>query len=84
MATVTTKRGWLFAAGGTALGVALAGAFLFSTALAVHNPPFPFELDGNIKKDTSRDDWQNVFGLSAVAPPATGTPVAVPSRTRDA
>src|SRR6185369_5935110 len=76
MATVTKRRGWLIAAGGTALGAALAGAFLFSNAFAVHNAPYPFELDGNVKKDTARDDWQNVFGLSAVVPPATGTPVA--------
>jgi len=76
MATVKTKRGWLIAAGGTALGAALAGALLFSNALAVHGSPYPFELDGNVKKDTSLNDWQNVFGLSSVVPPATGTPVA--------
>lgn len=77
MGTVRSKRGWLIAAGGTALGAALAGAVLFSNALAVHGAPFPFELDGNVKQDSaSLNDWQNVFGLSSVVPPSTGTPVA--------
>jgi len=76
MGTVRSKRGWLIAAGGTALGAALAGAVLFSNALAVHGAPFPFELDGNVKQDsTSLNDWQNVFGLTGVVPPATGTPI---------
>jgi hypothetical protein len=71
-------RPWLVAAGGTVLGVAVAGAVLFTTALAVHDTPFPFELDGNVTNNggNSLDDWQNVFGLDGVVPPATGTPVA--------
>ena len=70
-------RPWLVAAGGTVLGVAVAGAVLFTTALAVHDTPFPFELDGNVTNNggNSLDDWQNVFGLDGVVPPATGTPV---------
>jgi len=70
------RPGWLMAAGGTVLGLAIAGTALFSTALAVHNAPFPFELDGNVKQDGTLDDWQNVFELSGVTAPATGTPHA--------
>ena len=70
------KPGWLTAAGGTVLGLAIAGTALFSTALAVHNAPFPFELDGNVKQDGTLDDWQNVFELNGVLPPGTGTPHA--------
>ena len=79
--TIGHKRarpGWLIAAGGTALGLAIAGTALFSTALAVHEAPFPFELDGNVANagGNSLDDWQNVFELDTVIPPATGTPHA--------
>ena len=69
------RPGWLMATGGTVLGLAIAGTVLFSTALAVHDSPFPFELDGNVKQDSARDDWQNVFGITAI-PPQTGTPTA--------
>ena len=76
------RPGWLMVAGGTVLGLAIAGTALFSTALAVHNPPFPFELDGNVKQDAALSsglqDWQHVFALDDLVAPATR---AVPPTT---
>jgi hypothetical protein len=72
------RANWKTAALGAALGASGLGGLLLTNALAVHNSPFPFEIDGNVTNDTgdSRDDCQNVFGLDGVVPPATGTPVA--------
>ena len=48
---------------------------LLTNALAVDDPQFPLELDGNVTDPAGgRDDWQGVFGLSGVVPPATQTP----------
>lgn len=72
---------WPIAALGTALGAVVAGAGIFSTAVAVHETPYPFELDGNATNATGvfgppatgdgKDDWQNVFEL----PAGVGVPV---------
>jgi hypothetical protein len=71
------RASWKIAALGTALGVGITGALLLTSALAVHNSPFPFELDGNVTDPAGgNDDWQGVFELSGITPPATGTPVA--------
>lgn len=71
------RASWKTAALGTVLGATVVGGLLLTSALAVHNSPFPFELDGNVTNNggNSLDDWQNVFGLDGVIPPATGTPV---------
>jgi hypothetical protein len=58
-----------------ALGGIVLGGVLLNRALAVHTGTF--ELDGNVA-DASGDaliDWQTVFDLGAVVPPATGTPI---------
>ncbi|HWI24681.1 MAG TPA: hypothetical protein VNS59_07125, partial [Lysobacter sp.] len=72
------RRGWIMATLGTALGASLVGGILLSDALAVHGSPFPFELDGNVQDNggNSLDDWQNVFELTGVTPPSTGSPNA--------
>ncbi|HWS77984.1 MAG TPA: hypothetical protein VN205_06365 [Thermomonas sp.] len=66
------RVGWPMVAGGSVLGATL----LLGTALAVHDDPgTPFELDGNATDAAGgNDDWQGVFELGAVTPPATGTP----------
>lgn len=67
---------WPIAALGVAIGLVVAGAAMFSTALAVHDAPFPFEIDGNVTDPAGGlDDWQGVFGLGGVTPPATGGPI---------
>ena len=72
-----SKASWKVAALGTALGAALAGGLVLTSALAVHGSPFPFELDGNVADPAGgADDWQGVFELSGVTPPSTGSPVA--------
>ena len=59
------RSSWKIAALGTAFGVAIAGGVLFTDAVAVHNSPFPFELDGNVADagGNALDDWQHVFGF---------------------
>jgi len=72
-----SRPSWKIAALGTALGAALAGGLVLTSALAVHGSPFPFELDGNVTDPAGgADDWQGVFELSGVTPPSTGSPVA--------
>jgi len=81
-----SKPHWKTAALGTALGAAIVGAIMLTSALAVDGSPFPFEVDGNVTNTSGvfgpppsgdgRDDWQNVFELDGITPPATGTPVA--------
>jgi hypothetical protein len=80
MANRTNNRrgSWKVAALGAALGASVLGAVLMTSALAVNDPPFPFELDGNVTDPVGgQDDWQGVFGLGGVVPPATLTPPGV-------
>jgi hypothetical protein len=65
---------WQTATLGALIGASVIGGVLLTNAMAVHNAPFPFELDGNVTQDGSRDDWQNVFDLSGVTPPGTNVP----------
>jgi hypothetical protein len=75
------RPNWVIAAGGTVLGIALAGGALLTNALAVHGTPYPFELDGDVANNTSDslDDWQNVFDLDAThtTPNPTGAEVFI-------
>ena len=75
--TPSNRGSWKTAAWGAALGASVLGGLLLTNALAVNEPPFPFELDGNVADPAGgRDDWQGVFGLSGVVPPATQAPGA--------
>jgi hypothetical protein len=76
---------WRTATLGTVLGAAAVGAGLLATALAVHGPTDPFELDGNVANTAGtfnphvgdfKDDWQNVFDLDGVAAGQFGSPIA--------
>lgn len=77
---------WKTATLGAALGASIVGGFLLTNALAVDTSPFPFELDGNVQNAAGvfgppatgdgQDDWQNIFELNGVVPPATGAPIA--------
>lgn len=74
-----SKPHWKTAALGTALGIAIAGSVVFSAALAVHSSAGIFELDGDATDPAGgKDDWQGVFDLGGVVPPATGGAVAGP------
>jgi hypothetical protein len=72
---------WKTATLGALIGASVVGGVLLTNALAVHNAPFPFELDGNVTQDGALDDWQNVFELGGVTPPATGMPTASSQET---
>jgi hypothetical protein len=75
--TQSSRGSWKTAALGAALGASILGGVLLTNALAVNEPPFPFELDGNVTDPAGgQDDWQGVFNLSGVTPPSTGTPTA--------
>src|SRR5688572_3197305 len=60
---------------GLTLGAVLGATGLLSTALAVHDPADPFELDGNPTQTTADDDWNNVFNLPTPYPTPRGVPV---------
>ena len=77
MATYKNTRNrarWPIAALGTALGAVIGAVALLSTALAVHDPSDPFELDGNATQTTADDDWNNVFDLPTPYPAIRGVP----------
>src|SRR5688572_11414912 len=76
--TNSNRGSWKTAALGAAVGASILGGLLLTNALAVDDPPFPFELDGNVTDAAGgRDDWQGVFGLGGVVPPGTLTPPGV-------
>lgn len=66
---------WPIAALGVAMGAVIGGITLLTTALAVHQPSAPFELDGDATQTTADDDWNNVFNLPTPYPTPRGTPV---------
>ncbi|HEY0662066.1 MAG TPA: hypothetical protein VGD21_12190 [Lysobacter sp.] len=71
MATNTdnrTRARWPIAALGVAIGAVIGGVTLLTSALAVHQPSAPFELDGNPTQTTADDDWNNVFELPTPYP----------------
>lgn len=81
MTRINSRRKWPIAALGVIVGAAIGGVSLLSTALAVHDEPTPFEIDGDPNRNTADDDWDSVFSLPAPYPSPRGTPTEAGTAT---